>query len=314
MDGAAAIRSDAAVTHARMHDDEVPVDDALVRRLLTDQQPALADRPLERVTAMGTDHVIYRLGDDLAVRLPRIWWAQHQATIQQRWLPALAAGLTIEVPVPTFLGEPAAGYPYPWCVVPWLVGERPNLDDVDMRTTLAADLAGVVRDLQAIPVPDGAPRPRPGRRAGPLAGADERTRERAEELRGETDVDALLAVWQAGIEARPWDRPPVWVHGDLSDGNVLVRDAHLTGVIDWGGLVAGDPAPELMVAWSLFDAGSRVAFRDALGWVDEDTWLRGRAWATSAAIQALPYYRDTNPDIVARSWRTVEAVLAEASG
>ena len=103
----------------------------------------------------------------------------------------------------------------------------------------------------------------------------------------------------------------MWVHGDLSDGNLLVRDGRLTGVIDWGGLTAGDPAVELMVAWNLFDGQARAAYRDALGSVDEATWLRGRAWATSAAIMALPYYRDTNPDIVARSWRVVEAVLAD---
>src|SRR5258706_11646834 len=99
------------------------------------------------------------------------------------------------------------------------------------------------------------------------------------------------------------------MHGDLSDGNLLVRDGSLSGVIDWGGVSAGDPAVELMVAWNLFDAESRAVYREALGFVNDAMWLRGRAWATSAAIQALPYYRDTNPDIVARSWRTVREVL-----
>ena len=124
-------------------------------------------------------------------------------------------------------------------------------------------------------------------------------------------MDALLAVWDAGLDAPPWDGPAVWVHGDLSDGNLLVRDGRLTGVIDWGGLIAGDPAVELMVAWNLFDAEGRAVYRDALGFVDDAMWLRGRAWAASAAIQALPYYRDTNPDIVARSWRAVREVLAD---
>lgn len=156
-----------------------------------------------------------------------------------------------------------------------------------------------------------APSPRPGRRGGPLASADEITRRPAEQLGDETDVDALLAVWDAGLHAPAWDGPGVWVHGDLSEGNLLVRDGRLSGVIDWGGLVAGDPAVELMVAWNLFDRESRACYRDALGIVDDAMWLRGRAWATSAAIQALPYYRDTNPDIVARSWRTVHAVLTD---
>jgi aminoglycoside phosphotransferase (APT) family kinase protein len=128
-------------------------------------------------------------------------------------------------------------------------------------------------------------------------------------LRNEFDVDSLLAMWDAGRDAAPWDRDAVWVHGDLTDGNLLVREGRLRGVIDWGGLVAGDPAVELMVAWNLFDATSRAVYRRALGFVDDAMWLRGRAWAVSAALQALPYYRDTNPDIVARSRRTVRAVL-----
>ena len=124
-------------------------------------------------------------------------------------------------------------------------------------------------------------------------------------------MDALLDAWEAGLRADPWDGPAVWVHGDLSDGNLLVREGGLTGVIDWGGLAAGDPAVELMVAWSFFDQASREVYRDELGFVDDAMWLRGRAWAASAAIQALPYYRETNPDIVARSWRAVDAILAD---
>jgi aminoglycoside phosphotransferase (APT) family kinase protein len=177
---------------------------------------------------------------------------------------------------------------------------------------LAVDLAAFVHALQRVDTA-GAPQPRRGQRGGRLVGADESTREPAEELRGATDVDALLAVWDAGLHARAWDGPARWAHGDLSAGNLLVRGGRLTGAIDWGGLVAGDPAVELMVAWNLFDADSRAVYRDALGFVDDAMWLRGRAWAASAAIQALPYYRDTNPDIVARSWRAVDAILADGT-
>ena len=120
-------------------------------------------------------------------------------------------------------------------------------------------------------------------------------------------------MWDAGLHAAPWHGAPVWVHGDLSDGNVLVRNGRLSGAIDWGGLVAGDPAVELMVAWSFLSARGRAIYLEALGFVDEAMWRRGRAWAVSAALHALPYYRATNPDIVARSWRTVGAVLAEVA-
>ncbi len=175
---------------------------------------------------------------------------------------------------------------------------------------MAVDLAGFVHALQAVDA-TGAPEPTGGRRGGPLAAADEVTRNRAKDLRGETDVDALIAVWDAGVTAPPWSGPAVRAHGDLSDGNLLVRDGRLSGVIDWGSSIAGDPAVELMVAWNLFAEPARAAYREALEVVDDALWLRGRAWAVSAAILALPYYRDTNPDICARSWRAVNAALGD---
>jgi aminoglycoside phosphotransferase (APT) family kinase protein len=300
----------ANVTVPRMHDDEVDVDDALVRRLVAAQLPHLAHLPLTRIEAWGTDHAIFRLGDELSVRLPKIGWAARQGEKESRWLSELAPHLPIEVPVPIAVGAPADEYPFPWYVSPWLVGENPTPGgSLDMRQ-LAVDLAALVLALQRIDTA-GAPPPKRGQRGGPLAPADASTRDRAAQLHDEVDVSALLSVWDAGLRAPGWEGRPVWVHGDLSDGNLLVRGGRLSGVIDWGGLCAGDPAVDLMVAWNLFDAENRAVYRDALGFVNDAMWLRGRAWATSAAIQALPYYRDTNPDIVARSWRAVREVLGD---
>lgn len=290
----------------RMHEDEVAVDDALVRELLATQAPSFGHLPLTRLDTSGTDHVVYRLGESYAVRLPKIGWAAGQGELEARWLPVLAPHVPVAIPVPVFVGAPAATYPFRWYVAPWLDGRNPRPGDD--QAALASDLAAFVRALHRVDT-TGAPPPPPGTRGGPLRDADEPTRHRAEELRGETDVDALLAVWDAGMHAPPYAGPPRWVHGDLMDGNLLVHEGRLTGVIDWGGMKAGDPAVELMVAWSFFDAAGRAAYRDALGFVDDAMWLRGRAWAVSAAVNALPYYRDTNPDIVARSWRVVAAVL-----
>ncbi len=323
----------------RMHPDEVDVDERLVRTLLADHLPDptlpdptlpdptlsdptlpdLAGLPLRRVTAWGTDHVIFRLGDELSVRLPKVGWADGQGEREQRWLRALAPRLGVDVPVPVALGRPGAGYPFRWYVTPWIDGTHPDPDDGAALPALAEELAEFVLALRACPT-DGAPAVRPGRRGGPLAAADEPTRTAAERLRAMVrdpeafpglapdDVDALTACWQDGVDAPAWDGTPVWVHGDLSDGNLLRRDGRLAGVIDWSGLAVGDPAVELMCAWHLFDGPSRQVLRTALD-VDDDTWRRGRAWAVSAALQALPYYRDTNPDIVDRSLRTARAVL-----
>lgn len=292
-----------------MHEEEVEVDDALVLALLDSQAPSLVEgRALARIDAWGTEHAIFRLGDDLSVRLPKIGWAAAQGERERRWLPVLAPSLPVAVPVPVFVGEPAFGYPYRWYVSPWLDGTNPSAGALD-----PGELASFVHALERVAVPVDAPVPRPAQRGGPLEPADVFTRRRAEDLRilePDLDVDAVLRIWDAGFETPGWDGAPVWVHGDLMDGNLLVRDGRLVGVIDWGGLTAGDPAVELMICWSYFDAAGRAAYRDALGFVDDAMWLRGRAWAVSAAVQALPYYRDTNPDIVARSWRAVRAALA----
>lgn len=295
------------MTVPRMHDDEVDVGVDLVRAMVLRDRPDLGGRALTRLRTWGTDHVIFRLGDDLAVRVPKIGWAAGQGDKERTWLPLLAAGLPVEVPVPIFVGGPSASYPHRWCISPWIEGVPVDPATVDLGA-LATDLAEFVLALESIDVAGG-PGPLEGQRGGLLAQADAATRASAEQLRGDTDVDALLAAWPAGVDAAPWHGPARWVHGDLMDGNLLLRQGRLAAVIDWGGLTVGDPAVELMIAWSLMDRESRQRYRDALGFVDQDMWLRGRAWATSAAVMALPYYRTSNPDIVARSWRAVQAVV-----
>lgn len=240
------------------------------------------------------------------MRLPKIGWAAEQGERERRWLPVLAPLLPVELPIPVYVGTPGYGYPFQWYVAKWIHGVNPRRDD-DLQP-LAAGLAAFVRALTSIDMAD-VPLAGEAQRGGPLQPADASVRSRAEQLRHETDVAALLAVWDAGRLAPPWDGPPMLVHGDLMDGNLLVRDGRLVGVIDWTGPLAGDPAIELIAGWSLFDAATRDTYLDALGFVDDAMRLRGRAWATSAAINAIPYYRDTNPDIVERSWRTIHAVL-----
>lgn len=281
----------------RMHADEIEVDEALVRSLLEEQMPDLADRELVLVEPWGTDNAIWRLGDDLVVRLPRISWAAGQVDRETRWLPRLAPHLPVAVPEPVTVGEPGLGYPYRWAVHRWLPGEPATLDRVDDPVGFALDLVAVVRSLHTLPIDEAPPA---HNRARPLRDYDQATRRAIDAASHLIDAPAALAVWEEALSAPPHAGPPVWVHGDL-EGNCLVRDGRLCGIVDWGSACAGAPAVDVQVVWSpLFTDESRVAFLGALD-VDEATLARSRGAAINQACAALPYYLHTYPLIVERS-------------
>jgi aminoglycoside phosphotransferase (APT) family kinase protein len=286
-----------------MHKDELDTDAVLVRRLLSRQFPHWADLPVERVSSSGTDNALYRLGDDMVVRLPRIHWAVGGVEKDVRWLPKLAPLLPAAIPVPLAEGAPAEGYPWTWGVYPWLEGENPSIAGAG---SLTGDLAQFINALHRID-PLGGP---PSRRGAPLREVqDEWARAALAQLTGTIDVDAAAAAWDAALRAPPWPGPPVWVHGDLLPGNLLVQDGRLTGVIDWGLVGVGDPACDLIVAWVL-PREARPGFRTALG-VDDATWARGRGWALSMGLIALPYYIETNPVLAATARHLILEVLAD---
>ena len=289
-----------------MHENELETDAALVRRLLAGQFPQWAGLPIERVASSGTDNALYRLGDALVVRLPRIHWAAGGVEKDARWLPLVAPRLSVEVPVPLAKGEPAEGYPWSWGVYPWLPGENPQDEAVRDSETIAKEVASFVAAVRHIDL-GGAP---PARRGAPLTVQDVEARRALAALEGTIDTETATAAWDEALAAPPWRGPPIWVHGDLLPGNLLFRDGRLTGVVDWGGVGVGDPACDLIPAWGLFSAGARNVFRRELG-VDDATWARGRGWALSIGLIALPYYTDTNPVLAATARRLIHEVLAE---
>jgi aminoglycoside phosphotransferase (APT) family kinase protein len=289
----------------KMHAGELHTDAALVRRLLAGQFPHWVDLPIERVPSSGTDNALYRLGDDLVVRLPRIDWAVGDVDKDMRWLPALAPLLPVAIPVPLAKGEPAEGYPWEWGIYPWLGGENPT-PATDDAGSLANDVVSFVEALQRIDATGGPTT----RRGGPLSGQDKPARAALGELRGMIDTEAATAAWEEALQAPPWPGAPVWIHGDLLAGNLLVRDGRLTGVIDWSCMGVGDPACDLIVGWNLLPPEARGAFRARLA-VDDATWARGRGWALSIALIALPYYKDTNPGFAATARHLISEVLAD---
>jgi aminoglycoside phosphotransferase (APT) family kinase protein len=297
-----------------MHDGEVSVDASLVRRLLAAQYPQWGDLPLAPVDSAGTDNAIFRLGSDMAVRLPRIDWAIGQVEKEHRWLPQLAPFLPLAIPTPLAKGEPGEGYPWRWTIHRWLDGENAASEPIADLSRAATDLARFIAALQQIDPTGGPLALDHDLRGVPLALRDRSTREATAALDGLIDTDAATAAWGAALEAPDWDRPPVWFHGDLLPGNLLVDRGRLSAVIDFGGLGVGDPACDLIAAWALFSGESRDVFRSALS-VDDATWARGRGHALSQALIFVPYYLDTNPVGVRGARRTIDEVLADhASG
>ncbi|GAA2434836.1 aminoglycoside phosphotransferase family protein [Streptomyces mauvecolor] len=292
----------------QMHPGQHPLDDDLVRALIAGQLPRWAGLAVERVPSGGTVNAMYRLGDDMVVRLPLVEGGASDVSLEQEWLPRLAPLLPTSIPEVAGFGRPAEGYPWPWSVYRWLDGMIPQAGALAEPSLLAEDLAGFVTAMRSIDLP-GAPT---AHRGGPLGTLDTETRAAIQRLRAVPeegiDCDAVTAVWEDALRAPDWDGPPVWLHADLMPGNLLVDAGRLTAVIDFGCLGMGDPACDLFPAWNLLPADARDVFRAAVD-VDDATWNRGRARTLSQALIALPYYRTTNPAMAHNARYVIREVM-----
>lgn len=278
-----------------MHSDELDIDEPLVRRLLGEQFPEWADLPLRRIEPSGTVNAIFRLGEELSVRLARREGPTEPGGEEVEWLPKLAPLLPVEIPVPVAQGRPGSEYPWFWEIHTWVEGESVPVEDID-AIQAARDLAALVGALQGVD-PAGAPLGR----GIPLAERDEGTRYWLARFEGDPRV---TEEWERALASPPWDGPPIWHHGDLDARNWLVRSGLISGVIDWASMGVGDPACDVMVAWKLHSAAARDAFRESLP-TDNATWERARGWALSQAVAILAYYTpENNPTLYreAESW------------
>ena len=295
----------------RLHADELPVDAALVRGLLADQLPALVGLPLDPVAGQGSSNALFRLGDELLVRLPRQPGGSAGIAKEARWGPVVGSVLPVAVPHVVAVGAPGRGYPERWSVVRWLDGAVPV-----PPAPVAQELAELVLALGGLAVPDEAladPALR-SYRGDPLQDRDGDTRAdllACRQIPGlDLDLDGVLAVWDLamGVPGTPARR--CWLHGDLFAENLLVRHGRLSALLDLGGLAVGDPTVDLAVAWDLLDASGRSAFRVAVG-ADDDTWLRARGWAVCLALMTLPYYWTSMPQRCAGRVAVLRAVLED---
>ncbi len=313
--GAAArsLRSGLSSEGGAVSSPDLVIDGALVRALLSDQHPDLCRLPLSEASE-GWDNVVWRLGDDLAVRLPGRETAAELLANEIEWLPTLADRLPVRVPVAIRSGEPGRGYPWRWAIVPWIEGST-----LLQAPTTAVDLEGVARALGAFvaalgrEAPPNAPH-NPHRGVALIDRSDVTSRHLDMMALGTAgtssgvDVGQARALWHELVETPPHAGPPSWLHGDLHPGNLIVHGGELAGVIDFGDLTSGDPATDLLIAWALFPPDVRPVFRAAVGAVDDDAWRRGRAWALAHGAACLALGA-SDLRIVDMGRRTLQAAL-----
>ena len=295
-----------------MHSDQVDVRAHTVADLVATQFPSWAHLPVRAVPSHGTVNALFRLGSGLVLRFPLCPAPATRAelTAEQDHLRRIAPHVAVEVPSPVAIGEPGAGYPGPWSVYRWIEGSTADTSDVQDSDLFTADLAEFVLALHAVDT-DGRRWNGTGR-GGPLAEADADVRLALEASRALVDVDAIDRIWTSSRDVPRGPEPDVWIHADLMPGNLIVRDERLAAVIDFGAVGIGDPAVDLLPAWTVFTSRTRAQFREALR-VGDQQWARGRGWAIVQAAIALPYYVDSNPMMAVIAKRTLSAIIDSES-
>ncbi len=286
------------------------IDAELVLRLVAAQFPAWAGLDVRPVDNGGWDNRTFHLGESMSVRLPSAERYVAQVDKEQTWLPKLAPLLPLPIPVPLARGRPDQGYPWPWSICRWLPGDTATRERVADLDRFAQDLATFLVALQRIDADAGPPAGiHSFFRGGDLATYDTQTRESVAALAGTVNETEVLDVWERALESR-WTLPPVWVHGDVAPGNLLVRDGHLSAVIDFGCCAVGDPACDLSIAWTFLSESARRIFRETLA-VDEATWARGRGWTLWKSLLEIRRLSQSDAEAAGRWRQVLTAVLAD---
>lgn len=280
------------------------VREEIVCGLIAEQFPQWAGLKVVALVPGGWDNRSFRLGDEMLVRLPSARRYAGQPETEAAWLSYLAERLPLPVPESLELGRPGNGYPYPWSVQRWIPGAPVDLENGN-PCRVAAELAGFLRALQAVD-PAGGPEPGPRNfyRGAHLTVYARETAECLAELEGRIDIEAASRVWYEAVSASIPEKP-VWVHGDVSAGNLLQKAGRLNAVIDFGCVAVGDPACDLAAAYTLFNGRARDVFRDAME-AGRDTWCRARGWVLWKALTMLRACPDEAGETARRALRTIE--------
>lgn len=279
---------------------DIHIDVSLVRELIKAQFPEWENLKIKPVEFSGWDNRTFHLGEQMTVRLPSNAEYSGQVEKEQYWLPKLAPHLTVAIPVPLAMGKRSKEYPWHWSVYKWLKGDTAAINRINDLNQFAIALAEFLVAFQKCDTTGG---PLAGEhnfyRGGNLAVYDGETREAIRLLNDKIDTQTATKIWESAL-ASTWQKPPVWVHGDIATGNLLVSDGRLSAVIDFGQLGLGDPACDLAIAWIFFKNESRNAFHEALK-TDQATWARGQGWALWKALIVYAGLCGANPGEVEKS-------------
>ena len=291
-----------------MISDALNIDLNLVRRLIASQFPSWSDLPITEVLPNGWDNRTFRLGDRMSIRLPSAERYAAQVDREHRWLPVLSDKLPLPIPTPLAIGKPDDSYPYKWSIYGWIDGDTAIPERIDNMPMFASALSEFLVALRSIDT-SGAPGPGAGYRGGDLGIYNDQTRRAIEMMGAESNLDRelLTDIWDTALASK-WNKPPVWIHGDVSSGNILVKDGTISAVIDFGSTAVGDPACDLSIAWTMFDEKSRDTFRNGMD-LDEVTWARGKGWTLWKALIILSGISETNTVEGERSRQTLDRIL-----
>lgn len=293
-----------------MHDKQPLINELLVQNLIDTQFPEWKNLPIIPVTPGGWDNKTFRLGKNMLVRMPSNKKYEYSVQKEQIWLPKLAPHLPLLIPEPLAFGKPGSGYPYEWSIYRWIEGETVEESSISSYRSFAISLAQFLIALQNINCTNG---PVPGAqnfyRGGSLNVYDSEIRRAITIVKDKIDSKTAMEIWETAL-ATSWNKLPVWVHGDISIGNLLLKKGHLIAVIDFGGLAIGDPSCDLAITWTFFTEEIRETFRKMFLF-DADTWARGRAWTLWKALLIASGLSQTNSIEGRKCWQIINEVLED---
>ncbi|OCA90379.1 acetyltransferase [Bacillus sp. FJAT-27225] len=282
----------------------------LVSKLINEQYPEWSDLNITPVKNGGNDNRTFHLGEYMSVRLPSAAGYAPQVEKEQKWLPILAEKLSLPIPIPIAKGNPNEEYPWSWSIYKWLEGEPLSYNIIDNLNDVAKDLAVFLKELQSIDSSEG---PLAGEhnfyRGGSLFVYNEESHNAIENNKGDFNKDLLIKIWQLALDSE-WQQKPVWIHGDIAPGNLLVKDGKLFAVIDFGILGVGDPSCDAAMAWTFFDDESRKVFKNELN-LDEGTWNRARGWALWKALITYDAQKNTDKVKAKEAFKTIQIIEEE---